>query len=326
MTKESDPAKDFFSLFPKETLFRTFLNQVDCSVCFKDKEHRYMLCSSSFSRLLGHRSPEDLIGKDLRNFVSAEYADEAEELENRVMEQKTPILNLEKHIELTGNRATVGDLWISTSVYPLFDSEGMAAGTWSITRDISEEKNTEQKLVQKNKQCDDLNSKILHLSTIDDVTGLYNRKYFEEMIRRNMRVFSRVRGRGYSAGFTIVLMDIDQFTKFCNTHGIQYKDEALCHVADVLRSCSRSADDIFRVGNDEFALLLSDTGLSGAKTMTARLTSALIRKPMYIDEKAVSFTMSYGYCTYEDQLDASELIMKADQDLWNAKERRNKSK
>ena len=49
MTKASDPTQDFFEKFPKETLFRIFLNQVDCCVCFKDRSHRYMLCSSSFS-------------------------------------------------------------------------------------------------------------------------------------------------------------------------------------------------------------------------------------------------------------------------------------
>jgi len=322
MTTDSDPTRDFFKKFPREALFRTFLNQVDFSVCFKDKEHRYMLCSSSFVRLVGHKTPEELVGKTLRSFVPSAYADEAEETENRVMEQKTPVLNLEKHIEFTGTRATIDTLWICTSIYPLIDSNGEVCGTWSITRDISEEKNTEQKLMQKNKQCDDLNSRILHMSTVDDVTGLHNRKFFEEMIRRNMRVFSRVRGRGYQAEFTIVLMDIDHFTSFCTEYGSQYKDVALVYVADILRSCSRSADDVFRVGNDEFALMLSDTGLSGAKTLTTRLSAQLKKKPLLIDDKPVSFTLSYGYCTYEDQLDASELIVKADQDLWDAKTKR----
>ena len=63
MTTDSDPTRDFFEKFPRETLFRTFLNQVDFSVCFKDKEHRYMLCSSSFVRLVGHKTPEELVGK-----------------------------------------------------------------------------------------------------------------------------------------------------------------------------------------------------------------------------------------------------------------------
>ena len=325
MTKASDPTQDFFEKFPKETLFRIFLNQVDCCVCFKDRSHRYMLCSSSFSRLLGYKTPEELIGKDLSDFVPAAYADEAEELENRVMDQKTPILNLDKHIELSGSRATIDTLWISTSIYPLISADGEVCGTWSITRDISDMKNTEQKLMQKNKQCDDLNSKILHLSTVDELTGLHNRKYFEELVRRNMRVFSRVRGRGYKAEFTIVLMDIDHFTSFCTEYGPQSKDVALLYIADILRSCSRSADDVFRVGNDEFALMLSDTGLSGAQTLTTRLSATLRKKPLIIDEKKVYFTLSYGYCTYEDQLDASELIVKADQDLWDAKTNRSKN-
>ena len=325
MAKESDPTRRFLENLPKENLLQIFLNQVDMFVCFKDLKHRYMLFSSSFVRVLGHKTPDELGGKTIDSFVSEEEARAHTEVEDRVMETKTPVLHLEKHLEMSGPRSTISTIWVSTSIYPLFDNEGNVMGTWSITRDISEEKNTEQKLVQKNKQCDELNTKIHHLSTIDEITGLYNRKYFEELVRRNMRVFSRVRGRGYKAEFTIVLMDIDHFTTFCNEFGPQSKDVALCYVADILKSCSRSADDVFRVGNDEFALMLSDTGLSGAKTLTSRLSATLRKKPLLIDEKSVTFTLSYGYCTYEDQLDASELIVKADQDLWDAKTNRSKN-
>ena len=76
------------------------------------------------------------------------------------------------------------------------------------------------------------------------------------------------------------------------------------------------------VGNDEFALILSDTALSGAKTLSARINEKLKKKPLVIDEEKYSFTMCYGYSTYDDQLDASELIVKADQDLWDAKTKR----
>ena len=65
MTKAAASSQDFFKDFSKENLFRILLNQVDYSVCFKDKDHRYMLCSSSFARLLGYKTPDELVGKDL---------------------------------------------------------------------------------------------------------------------------------------------------------------------------------------------------------------------------------------------------------------------
>ena len=300
MKKGDAFSQDFFKDFSEEMLFRVLLNQVDYSVCFKDKEHRYMLCSSSFARLLGYKTSDEVRGKKLDDFVTSEEALAHAEFEDRVMEQKTPVLNLEKYFELSGKRTTVETIWLTTSIYPLIDQDGNVRGTWSITRDITEEKSTEQKLKQKDKLCDDLNAKIHYLSTVDEVTGLYNRKYFEEMVKRNMRLFSRVRGRGYSAGFTIVLMDI----------------------ADILRSSTRCADDVFRVGNDEFALILSDTALSGAKTLTARINEKLKKKPLVIDEEKYSFTMCYGYSTYDDQLDASELIQDADQSLFEARKKR----
>lgn len=322
MTKASASSQDFFKDFSKENLFRILLNQVDYSVCFKDKDHRYMLCSSSFARLLGYKTPDELVGKDLSSFIPEDDAKEHTECEERVMDSKTPVLHLEKHLELSGTRTTLETIWLSTSIYPLIDEKGEVRGTWSITKDISEEKNTEQKLMQKNKQCDELNSRIQVLSTIDEETGLYNRKYFEEMIQRNMRLFSRVRGRGYSAGFSIILMDIDHFTKLCTDHGAQKREVILQYVADILRASSRSADDVFRVGNDEFALLLSDTGITGAKVLAGRIKSRFLRTPLVIDDKTIYISLSFGFSTFEDQLDASELIMKADQDLFNAKKER----
>ena len=180
MKKGDAFSQDFFKDFSEEMLFRVLLNQVDYSVCFKDKEHRYMLCSSSFARLLGYKTSDEVRGKKLDDFVTSEEALAHAEFEDRVMEQKTPVLNLEKYFELSGKRTTVETIWLTTSIYPLIDQDGNVRGTWSITRDITEEKSTEQKLKQKDKLCDDLNAKIHYLSTVDEVTGLYNRKYFEE--------------------------------------------------------------------------------------------------------------------------------------------------
>lgn len=322
MKDAPDSKCPFFEKFSKEDLFRVFLNQVDFYVYFKDIDLKYIHCSASFARLMGYQTTDAVIGKCLSDFSESEQAEKIIEEEKRIMKSRTPLLNQEKHLELSGPRSTVGDIWLSTSIYPLIDNDGNLCGVWGIARDISEFKNTEQKLMQKNKQCDELNTRILQLSTIDETTGLYNRKYFEEMIKRNMRLFSRVRGRGYSAGFSIVLMDIDRFTLFCSEHGAQYREIVLQYVADILRGCSRAADDVFRVGNDEFALLLSDTGREGAEVLTTRITEVLRNKPFLIEDEEFVFTMSYGYSTFEDQLDASEMIMQADQVLYQAKEKR----
>lgn len=320
MTQTPDNTSDFFEELPKGSLFQTFLNQVELNVFFKDASHNYVLCSASFARLLGYQTPNELYSHTLHDFTSQDEADQLINYENRVMETRTPLLNEELHLKLIGSKATVDSLWISISIYPLFDQNGAIRGTWGFARDISEEKNMAQKLVQKNRQYDELSSRMHMMATVDEVTGLYNRKSFEEIIRRNMRLFSRVRGRGYCAGFSIVLMDIDHFTKFIATYGTQTGDIALQYIAEILRSCSRSADDIFRVGNDEFALILPDTTLEGAQILASRITSTLARKPLIVnEEKEVFFTLCFGFAVYEDQLDASELIVAADQSLFDAK-------
>ena len=320
--KKETPDAEFFRTLSKEQLFSVFLNQVDLCVFFKDLHGKYVLCSGSFARLMGFSSPSEIVGRELSDLVSAAQADRMREEEQRIIRMRIPVIGLEEHVELLHAKSQVGDVWLSTSVYPLIGSEGEVCGVWGISQDITSAKNTEQKLVQKNKLCDELNSKILQLSTIDETTGLYNRRYFEASIERNRRIFSRVRGRGYSTSFSIILMDIDHFTKLCSDHGAQKREVILKYVADILRSSSRSADDVFRVGNDEFALLLSDTGITGAKVLAGRIKSRFLRTPLVIDDKTIYISLSFGFSTFEDQLDASELIMKADQDLFEAKKER----
>ena len=322
--KNYDPV--FFENLSRESLFSIFMNQVDFYVYFKDTNLKYVTCSSSFARLMGYATPASIVGKQLQDLILPEQADRLIAEEKRIMEKRTPSIGREEHIDLSNSKSSLSDIWLSTSIYPLTDRDGQICGIWGISRDISERKNTEQKLVQKNKQCDELNSKIHKLSTSDEVTGLYNRRYFEEMIARNMRLFSRVRGRGYSAGFSIVLMDIDGFTAFCTENGTQMRDEALKYIAGILLSCSRSSDDVFRVGNDEFALLLSDTNADGAQTVATRVREALKNKPFRTEKKAFHLTLSFGFSSFEDQLDASEMIMQADQSLFDAKAKRNQKK
>lgn len=320
--KKETPDAEFFRTLSREQLFSVFLNQVDLCVFFKDLNGKYVLCSGSFARLMGFSSPSEIVGRELSDLVSAAQADRMREEEQRIIRMRIPVIGLEEHVELLHAKSQVGDVWLSTSVYPLIGSEGEVCGVWGISQDITSAKNTEQKLVQKNKQCDELNSKILQLSTIDETTGLYNRRYFEASIERNRRIFSRVRGRGYSTSFSIILMDIDGFTSFCNEYGPQYRDIALKHVADTLRSCSRSSDDIFRVGNDEFALILSDTTYEGAETLSGRIREAMKKAPLLVDDKTIPLTLSFGYSSFNDQLDTSEMIMQADQSLFDAKKKR----
>jgi len=318
--ENSDP--DFFRTLSKEQLFSVFLNQVDLYVYFKDLNGKYVLCSGSFSRLMGFPSPSSIVGKELSDLVSPAQAEKICQEEQRIMRQRTPVIGLEEHVELLHSKSQSGDVWISTSLYPLIDNNGDVCGIWGISQDITSAKNTEQKLVQKNKQCDELNTKIHQLSTTDDLTGLFNRRYFEVIIDRNMRLFSRVRGRGYSTGFSIILMDIDGFTDFCAKYGPQNGDLALIYIADTLRGCSRSSDDVFRVGNDEFAVILSDTNYEGAQTLSGRICEKLRKDPLIVNSEQVTLSLSFGYSSFEDQLDASEMIIQADQSLFEAKKKR----
>ena len=69
-------------------------------------------------------------------------------------------------------------------------------------------------------------------------------------------------------------------------------------------------------------MILSDTNYEGAEILSERISEALKKKPMILEETRVTLSMSFGFSTYEDQLDASEMIMQADQSLFEAKKKR----
>ncbi|MBI3745607.1 MAG: GGDEF domain-containing protein, partial [Chloroflexi bacterium] len=103
---------------------------------------------------------------------------------------------------------------------------------------------------------------------LDSLTGLGNHRAFQEALARMVD-----QARRYGTHFSLVMLDIDEFKRVNDTRGHAVGDELLAQVGDLIRSTIRTADAGFRVGGDEFALLLAETGAPGAEVTARRILS-----------------------------------------------------
>ena len=141
---------------------------------------------------------------------------------------------------------------------------------------------------------------------IDPVTGVYNRRYFEDEIR-NMQ---------NSAG--VAMIDLDDFKLYNDIYGHDMGDQVLCIVADVIKDCIRKTDKLIRYGGDEFLLILSDMVRGTLRGKLLQIREA-IENATIPNCSRLKLTASIGGVISEDgQID--EAIAKADQLMYKAKD------
>ena len=159
--------------------------------------------------------------------------------------------------------------------------------------------------------------KTVHLSRTDWLTGLWNTRFFNEVLDEKIR--SSKEG-GHSLG--LMMADVDNFKRFNDTLGHQEGDHAIKRVADILKRFSRKTDFVCRYGGEEFSVIMSRTGKNEAQIIAERLRSE-IENSFKHDETVpdrLKLTISIGLAIFPfDSGDKNELIRKADLALYTAK-------
>lgn len=153
---------------------------------------------------------------------------------------------------------------------------------------------------------------------IDEVSGLFDQCYFQ--IRLSQEV---VRAERYKSTFSLIMLDLDDFTEYIKTHGIHRANLVIRKIADFLRKYLRGSDTIVRYGIDEFGIILSNTLKDSAEIVAKRFLSFIEDYPFYGIESMplMKITASASVVNYpKDALSPDELIFKAHQALRKAKE------
>jgi diguanylate cyclase (GGDEF)-like protein len=162
------------------------------------------------------------------------------------------------------------------------------------------------------------NAQLTALATLDGLTGVKNRRAFDERLAEELR-----RAERHQQPLSLVLLDVDHFKPYNDAYGHLAGDDALRAVSSVLQHQARSTDFVARYGGEEFAVLLPNTGVDEARRAAERLRQALEDKPW--PDRPV--TASFGVATVVGKtMPPEDLIRQADQALYRSKaEGRNRA-
>ena len=158
----------------------------------------------------------------------------------------------------------------------------------------------------------DLLQAVRDQAVTDALTGLYNRRYFEEALEKEVQ-----RAKRQQQPFSVIGIDLDFLKKINDTHGHFYGDLAIKTIADVLKANARSVDVPARIGGEEFDVLLPGISSDGAMIAAERIRSAIEKTEI---DTIGHITGSLGVATYFEHTDnVEELLELTDQAMYTSK-------
>ncbi|WP_054974048.1 GGDEF domain-containing protein [Paenibacillus sp. A3] len=292
-----------------DSLYRTLIEQSTDVVSMHDLSGRILYISPSCRALLGYE-PVELIGKNVYDLFHPEDLTKIPGITAPM--ETAPELPLISYRIRTKNG---GYVWFETSGRITGNEHDSENGQTviCISRDISSRKQTEQQLMKTNEL-------LQKISSIDALTGLANRRFFDERFAKEWRHAMR-----FSTPLSVILLDIDYFKRYNDTYGHHDGDACLQYVAEAMRhAAKRPGDMIARYGGEEFVIVLPVTDGRGALYVAERMRSEVERLRIPHRGSAVSsfVTASLGVATMIPVRNVSlrELIIRADKALYRAKQ------
>lgn len=164
----------------------------------------------------------------------------------------------------------------------------------------------------------DLSQRVAELeavSTTDELTGLPNRRAFEQYMQLEL-----ARARRERRGGTLAFIDIDRFKAINDRLGHAAGDAVLCQLAVRLRPAARATDFVARLHGDEFVLALSGATPEQAEPRLLDLAARIERQPLRFGDHLLPLAISYGWSTYEGDSDLPTLLRASDRAMYASKQ------
>jgi diguanylate cyclase (GGDEF)-like protein len=204
---------------------------------------------------------------------------------------------------------------IQTLIFVALGAYAFAAAAWSRKVSVSQERKMRLGLLVHNMELE-------NMAMRDDLTQLFNRRYFFERLERELQT-----ARGFKRPLSVLLIDMDSLKELNDTYGHRTGDLALEAFGRFLLQQTRASDVPARIGGDEFAVILPDTNEQQANVMIERLTKAL-EKTDLVDDDQISLQLgaSLGLAGYPwSGEDADTLVQKADAHMYSVKHARKQA-
>lgn len=160
--------------------------------------------------------------------------------------------------------------------------------------------------------------KTKELSSRDELTGLFNRRYGFENLEKEIQ-----RARRYRRLFSLIMLDLDDFKQYNDTHGHLKGDDALKELGRLLLSNTRRADVVARYGGEEFVIILPEINKQGGSVVAEKIRSAVEQYPFFgrAKQPGGKLTVTLGLATYPvDSEDGLELVDVADRAMYAGKQ------
>lgn len=282
------------ALLESQRRLRIIADNVPALIAHIDTEERYRYVNAQNQHLLG-MDVESAIGRQVREVRGeAVYATLAPYIRDALDGTQVTFV----HTDGTGDAAR----HYRTEFVPDSDASGVVQGFYSLAVDITELQQTQHRLE--------------HLASVDSLTGLPNRRFFEQRMTEAM---ARTRRTGVS--MSVMFLDIDHFKKINDGWGHAGGDAVLCEFARRLKSCVRATDMAARLAGDEFVLLLENIESTGDLNHLAAKVVDCIRMPFEIDEVRLKVTTSVGVSVYDGASESAfDMLALADDALYSAKQ------
>jgi diguanylate cyclase (GGDEF)-like protein len=276
--------------------FEIFLDNTPDFIYFKivDKiRHRYVAVSQSLAALCGFSNWRDMIGLDDFEAFPTEFADAYYRTERDILDSGKELSFRETYL---GPDGTVH--WVNSLKTPIFAKCGKGPTyLFGISRNIDELVVAE--------------GKVLDEARRDPLTGVLNRRILLEDIRSQIGLFDRYRHR-----FSLMLIDVDAFKAVNDTHGHAVGDEVLKTMVELLLAYCRETDRLYRIGGDEFVLLMPETSAAEATGLAERMQDCV---RAYDFATAGAMTLSIGVSEYAAGETETELLARCDAAMYASK-------
>lgn len=303
------------ALIESEEKYRSILNASPDDITITDLDANIIMISPAAKEMFGYDLDFDnFIGMKLLDFIVPEDVDRARANIVKMYEGYTRSTNEYKAV-----RQDKSEFDVEVNSGFVFNAKGIPDKMVFIIRDITRRKLIESEMQELVNQLEiEKNTAQLNAIT-DSLSGLFNRGYFDRMLRTEFSRLARSESR-----ISLVMFDIDNFKKYNDNYGHLAGDKCIQMISQTLKaSLERDQDIAARYGGEEFIVILPDTGENGARTIGERIRKAIedLEIPHIGSETSKYVTVSVGAITvYSDNLITPDQALKlVDEALYTAK-------